>query len=71
MDEKLFEKKIQELAAAMAKHYYAKGMRRATNLIAIAVGKLDGESRVSIQGLLDQLEDLITEAENAAKIEGK
>jgi hypothetical protein len=67
MDEKLFEKKLHELTAAMAKNYYAKGMRRAMTLIAMAVGKLDGESREKIKELLDQLEDLIADAEEAVK----
>lgn len=46
-------------------HRYAEGVLRASRLIAIAVGQLDGESKKRIEAVLDQLE---LEADKAAKV---
>jgi hypothetical protein len=46
---------------------FADGMRRSATLVAIAVGKLDGEARTKMQAALDQLEDEIHAAELAAQ----
>lgn len=42
---------------------YLQGFRRAVDVIALAIGQLDGESRERIAACMDQLEDELAEAE--------
>lgn len=46
---------------------YAEGMRRASRLIAIAVGQLDGASKARISDVLDQLENEAAKAEKTLR----
>lgn len=59
--------KMSELIETLGNRRYAAGYRKATQHIAIAVGQLDGESRVKLGALLDQLEAELHDAEAAAK----
>ena len=56
---------IKSLIEQMGKKQYADGYRRATQLIARAVGRLDGEAKVRLSKVLDQLEEELHQATTA------
>ena len=46
---------------------YARGMRRASNILAIAVGKCGPKSKKALEGAMDQLEAELYQAEADGK----
>ena len=57
---------LRKLVTKIGDQRYAEGYRRATYLIALAVGKMDGESRETLARTLDILENELHVAEKAA-----
>lgn len=58
---------IKGLVEKVGKVQYAEGYRRATQLVARAVGQLDGENKAKLARVMDQLEDELHLATIAAQ----
>ena len=58
---------IRAIIHRMNAQSYAEGYRRAVHLIAIGVGKIDGEGKESMAKTLDMLGEELHAAEEAAK----
>lgn len=55
------------MVARMGRLEYVQGFKRATKVIAMAVGQLDGDARAKIAACLDQLELELEDAERKTR----
>lgn len=62
-----FPTKVRAAIETAGTKQYAEGMRRATRIIAIAVGRLDGDSKQRIVDIVEQLENEATVAEKGLR----